>query len=139
MADDVELTIVSHPRWLRLIRQVVQEYASQAGFDENDAHAVTLAVGEAVGNVIKHSYRGRPDQRFTMVCRQGRDGLEVIIRDHGEPFDPEKQPALAPDELRVGGRGIYLMRTLMDEIEYGRENEANVICLRKRLKTPAKS
>ncbi|MEZ5362401.1 MAG: ATP-binding protein [Bryobacterales bacterium] len=56
MADEVEITISSHPRWLRLVRQVVCEYALETGFDAHDAHAITLAVGEAVGNIIKHSF-----------------------------------------------------------------------------------
>lgn len=137
MADEVEITISSHPRWLKLVRQVVCEYALETGFDAQDAHAITLAVGEAVGNIIKHSYRGRTDRSFVLRCRSDRSALEVSLYDNGEPFDPNLQPLLPPDELRAGGRGLYLMRAIMDEIDYKREGGSNVVRMRKMLPSPA--
>jgi serine/threonine-protein kinase RsbW len=137
MADEVEITISSHPRWLRLVRQVVCEYALETGFDAQDAHAITLAVGEAVGNVIKHSYRGRTDESFVLQCKADGRNLEVSLRDNGEPFDPGQEPQLPPDELRPGGRGLYLMRTIMDDVEYSRDGGANVVRMRKMIPSPA--
>jgi serine/threonine-protein kinase RsbW len=137
MADEVEITISSHPRWLRLVRQVVCEYALETGFDAQDAHAITLAVGEAVGNVIKHSYKGRTDQPFVLRCKAEGKALEISLSDSGEPFDPSLQPLLPPDELRAGGRGLYLMRTIMDEVDYKREGASNVVRMRKLLPSPA--
>ena len=137
MADEVEITISSHPRWLRLVRQVVCEYALETGFEAQDAHAIKLAVGEAVGNIIKHSYRGRTDQTFVLRCKADRSAIEVSLRDDGEPFDPSVQPELPPDELRPGGRGLYLMRTIMDEVDYSREGESNIVRMRKLLPSPA--
>ncbi len=137
MADEVEITISSHPRWLRLVRQVVHEYALETGFDAQDAHAITLAVGEAVGNVIKHSYRGRTDQFFVLRCASLDNALEISLSDHGEPFDPSAQPTLPPDELRPGGRGLYLMRKIMDAVEFGRDNGSNVVRMRKLFPSPA--
>jgi serine/threonine-protein kinase RsbW len=133
----VEITISSHPRWLRLVRQVVCEYARETGFDAQDAHAITLAVGEAVGNIIKHSYRGRTDQSFVLRCAADRSALEVSLRDNGEPFDPNQQPVPPPDELRAGGRGLYLMQTIMDDVDYKREGSSNVVRMRKLLPSPA--
>ena len=133
MGDQVEITITSHPRWLRLIRQAVLEYARQTGFDSRDSHAITLAVGEAVGNVIKHAYRGDTGRRLAVRCDAVEGGLQIEIRDEGEHFHPSQAPELAPEELRPGGRGLYLMRTIMDEIEYGREGDANVMRMSKRL------
>lgn len=137
MADEVEITISSHPRWLRLVRQVVCEYALEIGFDAQDAHAITLAVGEAVGNIIKHSYRGRTDQFFVVRCSAEGKALEISLSDNGEPFDPSRHSVLPPDELRVGGRGLYLMRAIMDEVEYHRDNGSNVVRMRKLLPSPA--
>ena len=133
MADAIEITISSHPRWLRLIRQAVLEYARESGFDARDGNAIALAAGEAACNVIEHAYQGRTDQTFSLACRT-RDGfLEIEIRDSGGKFDPDGAPDLPPDELRPGGRGLYLIKTIMDEIEYGRDGEENVVSMRKRL------
>ena len=133
MADAIELTVASHPRWLRLVRQAVLEYARESGFDARDGNAITLAAGEAVCNVIKHAYEGRTDQTFSLACRIRGGFLEIEIRDSGSPFDPSGAPDLRPDELRAGGRGLYLIKTIMDEIEYGRDGEENVVSMRKRI------
>ena len=137
MADEVEITISSHPRWLRLVRQVVCEYALETGFDAQDSHAITLAVGEAVGNIIKHSYQGRTDRSFVLRCKADAAALEVSLLDDGEPFDPNLQISPPPDELRPGGRGLYLMKTIMDEIRYTREGKSNVVKMRKMLPSGA--
>ena len=137
MADEVEITISSHPRWLRLVRQVVCEYALETGFDAQDAHAITLAVGEAVGNIIKHAYSGRTDRSFVLRCKADSSALEVSLSDQGEPFDPNLQPLQPPDELRPGGRGLYLMKTIMDEVAYTRQGDSNVVRMRKLLPSPA--
>lgn len=138
MGEEVELTISSHPRWMRLVRQVVHEFAVEAGFGSRDAHAVTLAVGEAIGNVIKHAYQGRTDQKFSLACSANGVGLEVRIADHGEAFDPISRTSLPPDELRPGGRGLFLMRAIMDEMEYERDGDMNVVRMRKFRNTPAR-
>ena len=137
MGDEIELTINSHPRWMRLVRQIVQQFAHESGFDDKDSHAITLAVGEAVGNVIKHAYNGRSDRTFSLACNSNGVGVEVRIEDRGEPFDPLSAAPLPPDEIRPGGRGIYLMRTLVDELEYERQGDTNVVRMRKFRNAPA--
>ena len=137
MADEVEITIASHPRWLRVVRGMVREFASEAGFSTRDSDAITLAVGEAVGNVIKHSFKGRTDRQFTVECAARAGVVEFCIRDDGEPFDPDLVPRLRPDELRAGGRGLYLMHSIMDEVRYERDGDLNVLRMKKALGTPA--
>ncbi len=137
MADELEITIASHPRWLRVVRQSVREFAHELGFNRPHSDAITLAVDEAVGNVIKHAYHGRTDARVTLTLAAAPDGgVEIRVRDAGEPFNPLTRVSPAPDELRAGGRGLYLIREIMDEIDYGRENGANVFRMRKSPETP---
>ena len=133
MVEELEITIASHPRWLRLVRQVIQEFARESGFPEQDAQAIVLAVCEAVGNVLKHSYKGDTERTFSLACRSGEGDLEFEIRDVGPPFEPQKVPNLRPDEVRPGGRGLFLMREIMDEVEHSRVNGENVVTLRKRI------
>lgn len=138
MADELEITIASHPRWLKVVRQSVREFAHELGFNRPHSDAITLAVDEAVGNVIKHAYHGETDRRVTLTLAAAPDGgLEIRVRDAGEPFNPLARASPAPDELRPGGRGLYLIREIMDEIDYGRENGANVFRMRKSLEAPA--
>ena len=138
MAAEVEITVASHPRWLSLIRRVVTEYAELKGLDAQSAREVVLAVDEASANVIKHTYQGQCKQRLTVSALYSDDAIEVEIHDNGEPFNPMSQPLPAPDELRAGGRGMFLMQTVMDEIEYERRDGKNCMRMRKRIKAHAK-
>lgn len=137
MVDELEITIASHPRWLRSVRTAVQEFVCEAGFGRRQAQAITLAVDEAVGNVIKHAYAGRTDGKLTVVLKSAPGGVEVQIRDSGRPFDPTDRQPPPPEELRAGGRGLFLIREIMDDVQYGRENGSNVFRMSKRLPTAA--
>jgi serine/threonine-protein kinase RsbW len=110
------------------------------GVDRPATDAVVLATNEAVSNVIRHAHRDQPDAEIQLQCRLGPDGLEVVLLDEGQPFDLAAVPDLDPAELRVGGRGVFLMRTLMDEVRCERRGErGNALHMVKRccLKTPA--
>jgi anti-sigma regulatory factor (Ser/Thr protein kinase) len=72
-----------------------------------------------------------------MVCRGLDDSFEVEIRDRGVAYDPDEKPIRPPEEIRVGGRGVYLMRALMDEVNYHREGDVNCVRMKKLLKTHA--
>ena len=138
MAAEVEITVASHPRWLSLIRRVVTEYAELKGLDAQSAREVVLAVDEASANVIKHSYQGECKQSLTVSALYNEDGIEVEIRDNGNPFNPISQLRPPPNELRAGGRGMFLMQTVMDEVEYERRDGKNYVRMRKRIKAHVK-
>ena len=135
MSDRLEITVPSDTRWLALIRRVTDEFCRQAGLDGHETHSVTLAVGEAASNIMKHSYKGDRTKELTMCCRALQGEIEIELCDEGDPFDPEAQPVRPPEELRPGGRGVYLMRAIMDSVEYGRDGSTNCVRLKKLLKT----
>lgn len=138
MSHRMELQISSDPRWLRVVRAVIQEVSRQAGFNEGDRCDITIAVDEALGNVIKHSYKGDPNGPVCLSCIADDGRLEIVLCDQGEAIDPKHLEPPPPDELRVGGRGIFLMRSTMDEVAFERDGEKNVVRLRKCVKTPAR-
>jgi serine/threonine-protein kinase RsbW len=110
------LTIPSDPRLLSLARAFVEAVCQVGGFDRADTEAILLATHEAAGNIIRHAHQGHPEAPLQIQCYLSPDGLEIHLLDEGEPFDLAAVPSLDPGELRVGGRGVYLMRTLMDEL-----------------------
>ncbi len=121
--DGVVLTLPAEVRWLAAVRRVVEAVAHLAGLGERGAYEVVLAVHEACANSIEHGYLGKAGQSLVVSCRAGGPGLEIRIRDQGQPFDIAKAPDLPPDELREGGRGVFLIRRLMDEVESQRSPE----------------
>jgi serine/threonine-protein kinase RsbW len=119
MANDSHpwsLTIASDLRFLAMARSFVEAVCHVGGFDDKFTHAVVLATDEAANNIIRHAHRDRPHADVRIQCFLVPDGIEVHLHDEGEPFDVAAVPELDPAELRVGGRGVFLMRKVMDEL-----------------------
>jgi serine/threonine-protein kinase RsbW len=118
MAPEVPwtLTIPSDLRLLALARSFVEGACRVAGFDERATRAIVMATDEATNNVIRHAHRDNPDAALQIQCFFISEGIEVRLLDEGAPFDISAVPHLDPGELRVGGRGVFLMRALMDEL-----------------------
>lgn len=119
----VEMVIASNPSSLPLVREVVERVAGGAGFCDEDAHGLMLAIDEALANVIQHGYRGRTDQpialRFSPVTAEdGRFGIEVTVRDRGDQVDPGVISGRPLDDVRPGGLGVHIIKTVMDECDY---------------------
>jgi serine/threonine-protein kinase RsbW len=110
------LTIPSDLRLLALARSFVEGVCRVAGLDDKATDAIVMATDEATNNVIRHAHRGHPEAPLQIQCFFSAEGLEVHLLDEGAPFDLAAVPHLDPAELRVGGRGVFLMRALMDEL-----------------------
>ncbi len=110
------LTLPSDLRLLPLARVFIEAACQAAGLEAKVTDAVVLAAHEAASNVIRHAHHGDAGRFFQIQCHVRPDGVEVHLIDEGEPFNIDAVPALDPAELRVGGRGIFLMRALMDEL-----------------------
>jgi anti-sigma regulatory factor (Ser/Thr protein kinase) len=130
---EIAVRIVSDPKWLALVRGVVEQSCLGLGAREESATAVVLAVNEAVSNVMRHGYGGDTTRPIQIACRVDGEMIEVRICDHGKEAEFLSREILPPDELRVGGRGLFMIRALMDEIEYRREDGRNLMYLRKHL------
>jgi serine/threonine-protein kinase RsbW len=136
---DKERTRVFPARYESLaeIDRFVTDAAEKAGFDNGTVYEVRLAVDEACSNIIKHAYGGEGGGVIECSCRTHDDDLTVVLRDEGQPFDPESVPPpnLSDDleERTAGGLGLYFIRELMDEVDFDFESEAgNVLRLVKR-------
>jgi serine/threonine-protein kinase RsbW len=117
------LTLPSDLRFLSVARTFVEAACQAAGLDSATINGIVLATNEAVSNVIRHAHRGRPHALMQIRCQLHADSIEVCVLDEGDPFDLDTVPALNPAELRLGGRGIYLMRTVMDEVTCHRRGD----------------
>ncbi len=128
------LTLPSDLRVLSVARAFVEAVCQTGNLDRSTIHAVVLATGEAVSNVIRHAHRERSGAKLQLCCRLSPDTVEVLVVDEGEPFLLENVPFLDPGEMRVGGRGVFLMRTLMDELTcQGRIEGGNILRMVKRI------
>lgn len=120
---EYKLLIPSQTDNLELIRSFVGSVAEKVGFGDEDVGKIELACDEACTNVIKHAYGGEhADKALDILIKIDYQKFTIIVTDHGKGFNPNQVEM--PDlkeylaELRVGGLGIYLMKTLMDEVDY---------------------
>jgi serine/threonine-protein kinase RsbW len=110
------LTIPSDLRLLPLVRAFAEGICQAAGCDGHITDAVVVATDEAVNNIMRHAHRGHPEATLQIQCFLHSDSIEIRLLDEGAPFDLAAVPHLDPAELRIGGRGVFLMRALMDEL-----------------------
>ena len=91
-----------------------------------------MAAEEAIVNVINYAY-GENEGNIEVVCISEDDRFIIKIVDSGSPFNllSHKDPDIYMDmsERAIGGLGIYLIKKLVDYIEYKRENESNIVTL----------
>lgn len=122
---------------LETISNFVTVQAEAAGLDEHAVWEVQLAADEAATNIVQHSYAERRGQMHIHAAVDG-DRFVITMRDQGRAFDPLDVPPpdlVSPlEERRTGGLGIYLMRKLMDEVEFRVENGDNVLRMTKRIR-----
>ena len=104
--------------------QVVSDHLGRiAGLDEESVHWVGVAVRESVINAIKHGNcndeRKRVYVEFTPLPQGSSRGIAISVRDEGCGFDPGRlpDPLAAENLLKPSGRGIFLIRSFMDEME----------------------
>ena len=103
---------------------------------EETRHWILMAVREAVANAIKHGNRQDLPSTSTSRWTSSADTLVIAIRDEGEGFDPGAvEDPLAPENrLKTSGRGIFYMRTFMDDVRFQRHPRGGMeIVLKKNL------
>jgi serine/threonine-protein kinase RsbW len=116
----VELDIPSRIGMLETADVLAGHLASTAGFDLDSSLAIQTALHEALLNAIVHGNDEDETRRVSVELAAGAGGLDVRVRDEGPGFDPTRVPdPLAPENLsKSSGRGLFLMRMLMDEVAF---------------------
>jgi anti-sigma regulatory factor (Ser/Thr protein kinase) len=133
-----EMAIAARVENLAAIRAFVGDACRRAGAGRDAASAVALAVDEACSNIIEHAYAGSPGGTIAITCEADAEALRVTLVDRGRAFAPETLPAADTTsgwrQRRVGGLGWHLMRSSVDEVDYGPDPAGgNRLILLKRL------
>jgi anti-sigma regulatory factor (Ser/Thr protein kinase) len=116
--------------------QFVINYSNTIGFEHPHMLKIELALEEALVNIINYAY-GTKHGLIEIHCSTlEKGGVKIVLKDQGKAFDPltQEEPQGHDD---VGGYGLFLIRKIMDDITYKRENDTNVLTLLK-LKSPKK-
>ncbi|MGD8457917.1 MAG: ATP-binding protein [Anaerolineales bacterium] len=107
---------------LEKICKFVTKEAKEAGLNDDSIYAVQLAVDEACTNIIEHAYHEKENGKINCECNIINDGLEIILKDNGMPFNPdlipEPQIGVPLRELKMRGAGLYLIKKVMDDVVF---------------------
>jgi len=116
----VKLDIASRFEMLDMVQTVLIHLASMLGFGDDATHYMSVAVRESVVNAIKHGNQLDETKRVGVVFTIHPEALEVKVQDQGAGFDPAAVPDPIAEEnlLKAYGRGIFFMRSFMDEVSY---------------------
>lgn len=130
----VRFVLTSDARYLPVVRGTISALTAAIGWDDSDCRAITLALDEAIANIIRHAYHSRPDGVIELQCRGNEDGLEVTMLDHGDAPESAKICAREVGSDQVGGLGTHIIRDVMDSVAYQRTESGNLFVATKRLR-----
>ena len=114
------LVLPSHIEAVGETAAAVTDFVKSCGFDEQTAFGVDMALREAVTNAVVHGNQEDETKSVEVIFSCLGNALEIEIRDQGEGFDPASVPDPTEPEniLKTSGRGIFLMRSFMDKVEW---------------------
>lgn len=131
------LSVEASTSQLAKVRDFVAEHAERLGLPEKEIGNIRLAVDEAYTNIIKHAYKNIPARPVEIELGSDNSQLWISIKDEGEGFDEEayNEPDLKEriKNKQRGGMGVYLIRKLMDNVQYNRSGHMNEIRMIKHL------
>ncbi len=110
----------SRREWIDAMQALAERVFALAGIDDAQAYWPVLAVREAVMNAVIHGNKERAGTTVVVEYTVDAARIEVCVQDQGEGFDPDSlaDPLSQENLLAEGGRGVYLIRQLMDEVNY---------------------
>ena len=132
----MKFAMPSDPRYLPVVRGAIGPLAAAIGWDESECRAITLAIDEALANVIRHAYHNRADGLIELECREVADGLEITLLDNGEGPDKSKICAREIGCDQPGGLGTHIIKDVMDKVSYEECPEGNRFVASKLLRKP---
>jgi serine/threonine-protein kinase RsbW len=124
----IEVSIGSTLDYLDLVQTVTDCITSFMGFDEDTAHWIGMSVRESVTNAIQHGNKLDPGKKVDVRFEVTPEYLDILVRDQGNGFKIDDLPnPLDPENLlKPSGRGIFYIRSFMDEVEFRRPSQGGM-------------
>ena len=134
---NVDIVVPNQTRYLGLIGNIAEQIAKEldgfTGDRDTLAYHLNLAVTEAMVNAIRYSPPSDAEKTVRVCIHIEDENLCIRVYDHGQGFDLNAVPTPDFEELNERGRGIFLIRALMDSVDYRKTECGNVLEMRKKL------
>jgi sigma-B regulation protein RsbU (phosphoserine phosphatase) len=136
MPEELEIKLKNKVSELERFNQTLTEFCRRHGLAANVVHDLNLALEEILANIISYGYTDSREHEIRVRLSVQPGEVKAEVEDDGQPFNPLEAPE--PDttkpleERTIGGLGIHLVRTLMDGLEYKRQQERNLLTITKK-------
>lgn len=132
----IRMSLTSRFENIEMAQHLCSQLLQGRDVPEETRHWILMALREALANAIKHGNQQDPSKRVHLEMDTVGDTLVMSIRDEGTGFDPETvgDPLTPENRLKTSGRGIFYMKTFMDEVRFERNPDGGMqIILKKNL------
>jgi len=137
MNAEAFLTATNHLSELERLNSCLSRFCSENHLPDNLATELEIALEEVFVNVVRHGYRDSSEHQISVRIAVENGEVILAVEDDGVPFNPLDAPAvdtsLPIEDRPVGGLGIHLVRSLMSEVRYAREEGRNHLEMRKHI------
>jgi serine/threonine-protein kinase RsbW len=128
---DIDIRVPNKTRYLRLVGRIGENMAKAlekyGGDREELAYHINLVLTESIANAILHANKEDPEKEVHISISIHCQKLKIQVFDQGSGFDLNTLPPLSAEELDEHGRGIFIIRSLMDRVSYHRLEKGNVL------------
>jgi serine/threonine-protein kinase RsbW len=121
--DSIRIQIPSIVENIRIVESFIDNTKDVYDINDDIYGNIMISVTEAVNNAIKHGNKEVPEKKVTLALSFRENAVSFLIEDQGEGFDYTiLQDPTAPENIdKPGGRGIFLMKHLADEVHFGQD------------------
>jgi serine/threonine-protein kinase RsbW len=124
-----EMECVSAPAEIRKVEKFLEQVNKKVRLDDGTFHRLFVSATEAVNNAILHGNKSDPSKKVCLRCVVNSDSVVVSVKDEGKGFDPTNVPNPLDEQnlLKESGRGIFLIRSMMDRVEIRASEDGTTI------------
>jgi serine/threonine-protein kinase RsbW len=130
-----EMVCQSNPKEIGCIEQFLQKINKKLDMDDGTMYRLLVSCTEAVNNAIIHGNKSDPNKSITVRCIVEKQSLTIRVKDEGRGFDPERlqDPREEKNLMKENGRGVFLMRSLMDSVIIKRLKTGTIVEMKVKL------
>ncbi|MBD3290195.1 ATP-binding protein [candidate division KSB1 bacterium] len=118
--EKYKLEIPSQLNQLQRVEKFTEDVTTKMDFSEEDRDSIAISITEIVSNAISHGNKRNRDKKVTIMYEIYKNRLVITVQDEGTGFNVREidDPLDPKNLLKDSGRGIYIVRALMDEVEF---------------------
>lgn len=131
---EYNLVVPSEAENVEKVEELTEKVLTHTKFKDEERDSIAIAVTEAVNNAIIHGNKRDPKKSVYVHIKVYEEAIEITVRDEGNGFNPDKvADPLAPENiLKESGRGVFILKSLMDEVVFDFASGGTALTMRKR-------